>query len=140
MSSRVLVGLGVLLAAMAILATGCGSTAGAGNLEGTEWVLESWSVSSQDPAEFETTASFADGAISGSAAVNTYSGPYTSDSDGSFSTGEIAQTLMAGSEPAMQAEQTYFELLAQAQEYAVEGDTLTLLDENGNELLIFASK
>ena len=57
--------------------------------------------------------------------------------DGSFSTGEITQTLMAGSEAAMRAEQTYLDLLSQARQYDVEGDTLTLLGEGGAELLIF---
>jgi len=138
MSSGVVVTCAAALLGMALIAVGC-AAAGA-DLEGTRWVLKGWSVSSQDPTEFETTADFADGNIGGRAAVNSYGGPYTAGAGGSFSTGEIAQTLMAGSEAAMRAEQTYFELLAEARQYAVEGETLTLLDENGNELLIFAAR
>jgi len=137
MSSGVVVTCAAALLGMALIAVGC-AAAGA-NLEGTQWVLEGWSVSSQDPTEFETTASFADGEIGGRAAVNSYGGPYTAGADGSFSTGEIVQTLMAGSEAAMRAEQTYFELLSQARRYEVDGDTLTLFDEDGTELLIFGA-
>jgi len=137
MSSGVAVACAAMLVGVTILAGGC--TAGGADLEGTQWVLEGWSVSSQDPTEFETTASFADGEIGGRAAVNSYGGPYTAGADGSFSTGEIVQTLMAGSEAAMRAEQTYFELLSQARRYEVDGDTLTLFDEDGTELLIFGA-
>jgi hypothetical protein len=38
----------------------------------------------------------------------------------------------------MRAEDLYFQLLSQARQYAVGDDGLTLFDENGNELLIFA--
>lgn len=139
MRSVVLRVFGLALLTFSLLSAGCGAV-GAGELEGTEWVLEGWSVSSLDPAGFETTASFSDGQIGGRAAVNSYGGPYTARADGSFSVGEITQTLMAGSEDAMRAEETYFELLARAREYTLQEDTLALLDENGNELLLFAAK
>ena len=137
MSSGIAVTCAAALVGVALIAAGC-AAAGA-DLEGTQWVLEGWSASSQDPTEFETTADFADGNIGGRAAVNSYGGPYAEGAGGSFSTGEIAQTLMAGSEAAMRAEQTYFELLSQARRYEVDGDTLTLFDEDGMELLIFGA-
>jgi len=37
----------------------------------------------------------------------------------------------------MAAETVYFELLGMVGRYSLNGDTLTLLDANGNELLIF---
>ena len=135
MSSGIAVTCAAVVLGVAITAAGC--TAASADLEGSQWVLEGWSVSSQDPTEFETTVTFADGQIGGRAAVNSYGGSYTAGDDGSFSTGEITQTLMAGSEAAMRAEQTYLDLLSQARQYDVEGDTLTLLGEGGAELLIF---
>ena len=106
-------------------------------LEGTAWRLEGWSVSSLYPGDFEITAAFKDGQISGKAAVNSYSGPYTAGSTGDFSVGALSRTEMAGPEPAMRAESIYFELLEQARSYRQSGDQLSLLDANGNELLIF---
>ena len=38
----------------------------------------------------------------------------------------------------MQAETNYMTLLAAAKQYEVDGETLTLLDANGNESLIYA--
>ena len=47
--------------------------------------------------------------------------------------------MMAGPEPDMRAETTYLTLLAAAKEYAVDGETLTLLDGDGNESLIYTA-
>jgi inhibitor of cysteine peptidase len=107
-------------------------------LDGSAWRLEGWSVSSLYPGDFEITAAFDDGRISGKAAVNSYSGPYSADSSGDFLVGMLMQTLMAGSGPAMQAEAAYFDLLKQARTFSLSGDRLTLLDANHNELLVFA--
>jgi inhibitor of cysteine peptidase len=114
-----------------------GATAQA--LDGTAWKLEAWSVSSLDPADFEITAQFENGRISGKSAVNLYGGQYTADASGAFGVGMLISTLMAGSGPAMLAEAAYTGLLGQARSYAVDGDELTLLGEGGNELLIFGT-
>ena len=53
--------------------------------------------------------------------------------------GDLASTMMAGPEPDMRAETIYLQLLAEAKQYAVEGETLTLSDANGNETLIYAA-
>lgn len=107
-------------------------------LDGTNWRLQGWSADSLDPSDFEITAVFESGRISGTAAVNLYGGSYTATEDGAFSTAELFQTLMAGPEPAMRAEALYFELLGQAVSYQVVDHVLTLSDANANELLIFA--
>jgi len=111
--------------------------AGAAALDGTMWTLEAWSVSSLDPGDFEITAAFDDGRVSGKAAVNYYGGPYTADESGTFSVGVLVQTLMAGPEPAMQAESTFFELLKEARSYELDDGHLTLFAEGGSELLVF---
>jgi heat shock protein HslJ len=129
----------VVLGALASLAVACGSSGGGTpELDGTSWRLTGWSVSAQDPNDFTITAEFKDGQISGKAAVNSYSGTYTVGPDDAFSVGAVASTKMAGPEPDMQAESTYFKLLAEARSATVDGDTLTLNDANGNESLIFS--
>lgn len=118
-------------------ATGC--TAATDPLAGTSWKLVGWTLSSLDPAEFTITAAFADRQVSGTSAVNSYSGPYAVEDGGGFTAGPFQGTLMAGPEPAMRAETAYLTLLAEAGSYTVSGDTLTLYDRNGNESLIFES-
>jgi len=108
-------------------------------LEGTSWTLEGWTVSMLDPRDFEITATFEEGRMSGKAAVNLYGADCTLGTDGAFSLGPIVQTLMAGPAPAMLAETTYFGLLQEARSYVLDGDELTLLDEGANQLLIFAA-
>ena len=133
-------GLLVLLVLGCAGLSGCSDAAQAG-LDGTKWTLTGWSVSSLYPGDFEITAAFSDGRVTGKAAVNTYGGTYTAgspkDGAGSLSTGELARTLMAGSEPAMRAEDIFFQLLAQVRAYSLAGGKLTLSDTNGNQLLIF---
>ncbi len=46
-------------------------------------------------------------------------------------------TMMGGSEEAMHAESTYFQLLQEACRYILNQNTLTLFDALGKELLIF---
>ena len=108
-----------------------------GGLDGTSWKLSGWTLSSLTPADFTITASFNDGKISGRSAVNSYSGSYTADSNGSFDVGQLASTEMAGPEPAMRAESAYMTLLQQARSYSLADRTLTLSDAHGNESLIF---
>ena len=113
--------IGVGLSCVALAACGSGSSGNAGELNGTAWKLSGWTLSSLKPSAFAITASFADGKISGHSGVNNYNGPYKSGSDGSFSVGAIASTMMAGPEPAMRAEHAYLTLLGQARSYSIEG-------------------
>ena len=138
------------VAGAATVVVGCSSCSGAVengdvtsphqvSLDGSAWRLTGWSVGSQDPNDFTITAEFKDGRFGGTAAVNQYGGPYTTGDDGSFSVGELVSTMMAGPEPDMRAEQTYLKLLAGARRFAVDGKTLTLLDANGSESLIYTA-
>jgi heat shock protein HslJ len=110
--------------------------AGGDELAGSSWQLNAWSVSAVNPADVTITLNFEEGRIGGNSAVNTYGGDYTAAA-GSLTIGETIMTMMAGPEPAMQAETTYHELLRQVRGYTLAGDQLTLTDEGGNELLIF---
>ncbi len=125
----------LVLAGLAVVAVGCGDKAA---LDGTSWRLVGWSISAIDSADFTVTAQFQDGQMGGTSAVNTYGAPYETGGDGDLSIGSIMATEMAGPEPAMQAEAAYFDLLRQVRAYRLEDDRLTLLDGNGNELLLFS--
>lgn len=126
------------LAILLPAALGCGGPAeNEAALDGTQWRLVGWSLSSLDPNAFTITATFAHGQVSGSSAVNTYGGPYTTGPGDEFSVGDIAATTMAGPEPAMRAEQAYLTLVDAAATYRLAGGTLTLNDENGNVSLVF---
>jgi putative lipoprotein len=108
-------------------------------LDGTQWRLAEWSLSSIDPRDVTITAGFSSGQIAGQSGVNSYGGPYALGPRNSFKVGSLASTEMAGPEPLMRAESAYLALLAQARSYQQVGDRLTLLDANGNELLIFVA-
>lgn len=135
-SRVILAGLAILLAGTAVFAMTRGDE---DPLDGTSWVLSSWSTSSNDPGGVEITAEFADQQISGSAGVNRYTGAYTSTAAGAFTAGEVASTMMAGPEPDMVAEATYLELLGSATGFRIDEDQLTLLDGDGNDVLVFTS-
>jgi len=104
----------------------------------TAWKLSSWSEGSLDPSQFTITAHFDDSTIFGTSAINSYSGSYIAVANHYFSVGDLQMTLMGGSEEAMHAESTYFQLLQETCQYTVNQTTLTLFDALGKELLIFS--
>ena len=65
----------VLIALSLVALVGC--SRGVSELDGTQWKLTEWTLSSLRPGDFNITARFADGQISGHSGVNTYGGPYT---------------------------------------------------------------
>ena len=136
-SSKAIAGMLVVVVAVSAL-PGC--SRGQPALDGTQWRLTEWTLSSLDARDFDITAAFADGKISGRSGVNSYGGRYTAVARQSFKVESIASTEMAGLEPAMRAEGAYFTLLAQASSYRVDAGRLTLFDAGGNELLIFEAE
>ena len=137
-----------LAAALVAVAAGCGSSSGGSgsggagggsasgaSLAGTSWRLTGWSRTAQDPNQFTITATFKDGRIGGTSAVNQYGGPYTASDDGSFSVGDMVSTMMAGPEPDMRAEAAYMKLLPAMTSWRVDGDTLTLSGAGGQDLV-----
>jgi heat shock protein HslJ len=136
----------MVITALAIVGLLVVSTSASGSgpkatLDGTSWKLAGWSISSLYPGDFEITATFSDGRISGKAAVNTYGGTYTVGvlriGRGDFATGDLARTLMAGPEPAMRAEDLFLQLLGQSSAYSLDEGRLMLYGDGDNELLIF---
>lgn len=116
-----------------------GCSAAAPSLDGTSWTLADWSADTGKATEFEVTLEFKDGELGGRAPVNSYGGSYELTDGGSFKTGDINRTLMAGSPEADAAETTYFELFNKVERYTVDGSTLTLRDADGTQLLVFTA-
>jgi heat shock protein HslJ len=119
------------------LLTGCTGMAATPTLDGSAWQLTGWSESG-DPSVFKITANFAEGQISGKSAVNSYFGSYKLGPGGNFTVGPTGSTRMAGPPEAMQAEQTFFNLLDQVRTYRRSGGELTLADADSKALLIFS--
>jgi heat shock protein HslJ len=116
---------------------GCSSGTEQPALDGTSWKLTGWAESRPIPANVTITAAFADGRVSGDSGVNTYGGPYKSDTNGTFSAGPLAGTMMAGPEDAMKAESAYLKRLDTAESYSITGGTLVLIDADGTDSLAF---
>ena len=135
--TRVSKTLGVALFIAVSLVAGVGCSSAGSTLDGTQWKLTGWSLSSLVPSDFAISAKFDGGQISGKGGVNRYGGPYKLGPGGAFSVGPLASTRMAGPEPAMRAEGAYKTLLGQARSYKLAEGRLTLFDEGGNESLIF---
>ena len=134
-----------LCGAVIVLVTSCESShensiRNSPGLAGTEWKLSAWSANSLDPAQFTITAAFDDSRISGTSAVNSYSGAYSTTPSGNFSVAELQATMMGGSDDAMRVESMYFELLSQTRKFTLNQTTLTLLDRDNNPLLVFAKR
>lgn len=149
MSRRTLItGTLALLATVALIAlAGCGSDSSGstgprgGELEG-RWVLTHQIVGSAMravPSDVTIDAAFADGRVSGRSAVNTYSGRYTATAAGDLKVGPLASTQMAGPAAAMAAETAYLAALERVASYRVDGSTLTLYADSGDDLLAFAA-
>ena len=106
-------------------------------LTNTKWELTAWSVSSRSATDYQMTLNFDKKTLSGRSAVNSYGGGYKTGRNGKLELTGIWATKMAGSPDAMEAEGIYFDLLGKVKKYTKTADELKLLDENGNELLIF---
>jgi heat shock protein HslJ len=140
--------LAVIGAVAVVPAAGCGGGSGGGaaspaaSLEGQAWTLAAYqdgTTSVPVPEGVSAVAVFAGGTVSGHGPVNSYSGPYKVTGDDGIAIGPIASTMMAGPAKAMKVETAYFTALEAAKSYRVNGDQLTLADDEGTTLLTFRS-
>jgi putative lipoprotein len=98
------------------------------DLVGTTWRLERLAGTAVDVDEVRSTITFGpEGQVSGSGGVNRFFGSYGVSGD-RVEFGQLASTLMAGPEPAMEQEQRFLAVLGGSVRYAVDGDVLTLGD------------
>jgi heat shock protein HslJ len=115
---------------------------GAVQLEGIEWVLNSYLNQEGElvepiPGTF-ASANFKDGQVNGNASCNGYFGGYEVDGN-SISIGPLASTEMfCGSPPGvMDQEMAFLSAMGSAAEYKIEAEQLILLDASGETLLVF---
>ncbi len=122
-------------------ATAEATAATAGDLEGAEWNLVSWRNDEGEMTDAlndaPITLTFEDGKVAGNAGCNRYFAAYQADGDVLDIDDKIGSTMMMCPEPVMKQEQAYLSLLPQVATFGIEGDTLTLLDSDGQALLIF---
>lgn len=97
-----------------------------GPLDDTRW------ISSESEAAFIT---FEGETVSGNSGCNTFTGTFEAGDDGALELGTLATTNTECAEEVMTAEAEFLAALGSVDAYAVQSDTLTLSDAEGNELL-----
>jgi heat shock protein HslJ len=102
-------------------------------LAGTSWTVTGYNTGAEAVISVaegsELTLEFGDdGTVSGSGGVNTFSGPYEYDAEGTISIGPLTQTLMAGDEALMEQETRYFAALEASKSWDVFNGALSLRD------------
>jgi heat shock protein HslJ len=125
------------LVSIAILAACNGS--GANELRGTAWELASMSGSGLLPGT-SITIEFTDEEVSGSAGCNHYGGSYQI-SGSSLTFSDVFSTEMACPEPQgiLEQEGEYLAALNDADSYQLASDQFEILDEAGEQLLVFVT-
>lgn len=113
-------------------------------LEATVWALASIASPGTDAvssvlAGTEITATFTEGTISGSGGCNDYNATYELDGV-SLSIGPIGATQKACGTAVDNQEQAYFAALEATVSWAIEGNQLTLTDDQGQMLLAFTGR
>lgn len=103
-------------------------------LDGTRWVLVRGLAELPDGATVD--AVFGDGRVAGQAPCNRYFADATVDGS-SLTIGPVGATKMSCGPALDAAEEAYVAALGNVTAFAVAGSTLTLLDANGGELLVY---
>jgi len=140
---RVLMLVALLVAVGAL--GGCSSSAGpkAADLEGS-WVVESFGApTGLTPAAQGVTSelTMAAGKASGTGGVNSFSGTYEAKDGGDLKFGPIAATLMAGADPAADAQETaFFAALEKTDNFEINDGKLVLGDLGNNTLMVLVPK
>lgn len=112
------------------------AAAPASDLAGSSWTVTGYNTGTEAVVSVaegtELTLEFGeDGTVSGNGGVNTFSGSYEYDKDGTISIGPLTQTLMAGDEALMEQEGRYLAALEASEEWEVFNGLLTLRDADG---------
>lgn len=111
-------------------------------LEGTEWVLDSYLNQEgqlvESLAGTFTSANFEDGQVNGNASCNNYFGGYELDGS-SISIGPLASTEMfCGNPPGvMDQEMAFLSAMGSAAEFKIDAGQLVVFDEGGEMILVF---
>lgn len=135
---RLLILAGVALAVAALLAGGCGSSAGSTKLlEAHEWKVTKIATTPYGGSA-QITLRFAAGKVTGSTGVNRFTATYEMGSGSSIQIAPGATTQMAGTVEAMRTEADFLKALGSVASYAADEDSLTLFDAGGQAVLTCA--
>ncbi|KYC45013.1 MAG: META domain protein [Candidatus Methanofastidiosum methylothiophilum] len=112
------------------------------NFEGTSWKLDTYLSNIEHVVSpitnTKVSLEFKDGRISGSSGCNTFFAKYTVEGK-SMTFGLIGATKMNCTNPGvMEQEQTYLKRLESVKSYKLEGNKLSLIDNNGKTVLVFS--
>ena len=129
------------IGAFALLAAcaGGGSPAGAtkpigvAQLHGPEWTIFEINGQPAIPG-VKATINFEDGRVFGAGSCNRFMGSYTAGAGFSIKLSQMASTMMACPEPAMQQEGALLKALEGVSSYSVEGGVLTLSTTDGQSV------
>lgn len=125
----------------ALLLAGCGDEGdSAASLEGPTWTLGSYAVSGGQqsvPEGVEANATFVDGTVQGNAGCNSFNGSYELSGD-ELTFGPLASTMMACEPPQGEVEGSVLAGLEGTASFRIQDGTLTLFDDAGAELLVYA--
>jgi heat shock protein HslJ len=128
--------LACIMIVLAVLMVGCtqAKSQDPSALKGVQWTLSKSSETAEDLTKLGIMAEFDGTRLSGFSGVNSYTGAYTAEADGTFKAGPLATTMMAGPPQLMAAETLYLKLLGAAEKYEVAEKTLTLTTADGKTL------
>lgn len=114
---------------------GCGGPGGGvSDLDGTEWRLSEINGEAL-PGEVDINITFSEGQVSGQSACNRYFTGYAQDGS-KLSMGQAGSSKMY-CEGLMDYEADYLQALAEVESFELSGDSLKLLDQAGNAILVF---
>ena len=130
------------LLAIAALSAGCAGSsppaaAKGGTITGVEWQLDTLNGAQAPAGPRPVNAVFEAKNVSGFSGVNSYSGPYTANADGSIRIGPLASTMMAGGPEAMQLESGYLKALQSAATYLAADGRLTRYSAEGVPIVVY---
>jgi heat shock protein HslJ len=114
--------------------SGSGSSGGSA-LEGTSWILSTDAPLGVALEAIAVTAQFKDGRLTGNSGCNSYGTTYEVDGDSLTVGPEIESTQMACPPAQMLVEQAYLARLPKVAGFSIDGNELTLTDDQGETIL-----
>lgn len=131
----------ISLSVVSMLLTSCGScknaTSAEANIQG-DWAIETAMDMSTKAGEQPATISFGkDGRVNGCATVNRFFGDYT-NKNGKLSFSTVGMTRMLGQ--SMDIERAICDALDKTNTVKVDGNTATIMDKEGNTVMVLKRK
>ncbi|MFL7868059.1 MAG: META domain-containing protein [Anaerolineales bacterium] len=125
-----------------LLGTMLSACSTAESLDGTSWAMTSLRDSQGNLTDILpdtiVTANFQSDQVSGNVTCNNYSGTYQSTGN-NIKIGPLATTLRecVGPDGIMEQEAAFLKAMEAAAQYEIKGDTLEMVDDQGDTILVF---